>query len=150
DQFEASRPYHVADANYTISFDGKHKVHHGKWIFVTAGVHCLEKNCKNVLSHSFRPVLHFFGKQQENTGSMLMMIDALSMMTKLYGGYALVGGAAPHSGCWDRSIGLLAGWMERYLEGNFMTCWPHILRKVKRGEYLSRGQTKASMTSMST
>ena len=66
---------------------------------MTAGVHCLEKNCKNELSHSFRPVLHFFGKQHENTGSMLMMIDALSLMTKRYGGYELIGDAAPHSGC---------------------------------------------------
>lgn len=113
-------------------------MHNGKWILLTAGVHCLEKNSKNELSHSFRPVVHFFGKQHENSGSMLMILDALSLITKRYAGYNLVGSAAPYSGCWDRSTGLLSGWMERYPESKFMTCWPHIIRKVKRGEYMSR------------
>lgn len=128
----------VVGANYTISFDGKHKLHHGKWIFVTAGVHCPEMNTKGLVSHSFRPVVHFFGKQQENKGSMLMLLDALSLLTQRFSGYALVGSAAPHSGCWDRSTGFLAGWIHRYPTAKFITCWPHIIRKVKSGEYMSR------------
>ena len=67
-----------------------------------------------------------------------MILDALSLITKSYAGYNLVGSAAPYSGCWDRSTGLLSGWMESYPESKFMTCWPHIIRKVKRGEYMSR------------
>ena len=71
----------VVGANYTISFDGKHKLHHGKWIFVTAGVHCPEMNTKGLVSHSFRPVVHFFGKQRESKGSTLIFLDALSLLT---------------------------------------------------------------------
>jgi hypothetical protein len=44
-----------------LHIDGKHKLHHGKWILVTIGPHDL-KFCKeeNKIVHSYRQCVYMF------------------------------------------------------------------------------------------
>lgn len=127
---------------FALHVDGKHKLHHGKWILVNVGVHSLEADTthkKDAVRHSFRPVLHYFGKQHESEESMVMMLDGLSKVVKQFGPYDFTGIMAPTIGIWDRSAGLLAGWKKIFPEKDFATCWPHIARKISQGKYMSKG-----------
>lgn len=128
--------------NYAMHVDGKHKIHYGKWILVTMGVHSLENmfHCRTKCCHSFRPVIHFFGKQHESEESMVMLLDGVSFCVQKLFGYPFSGEATPALGIWDRAAGFLAGWSCKFnhAEPDFATCWPHIIRKVREGEYLNR------------
>ena len=51
-----------------IHMDGKYKLHHGGWLLVTLGCHCLryDKRHKHVVTHTFRPFVYMFVKQKES------------------------------------------------------------------------------------
>lgn len=126
--------------NYALHADGKHKVHHGKWILTSVGIHSLEhdENSRFLTRHSFRPLLHYFGKQHESEESMRMILDGLAWLAKHFSQCNFLGLNSPKIGIWDRSAGILAGWNRKFPDHDFATCWPHIMRKVKQGEYMPR------------
>ena len=64
---------------FVIHIDGKHKIHHGKWILVTIGTHSIESNRRSGIVHSFRPLVYMFCKQHESTDSIIFGLDALNM-----------------------------------------------------------------------
>ena len=53
---------------FVLHIDGKHKLHHGKWMLVSIGTHDLrfDEESKK-FSHSYRPLMYMFVKQQETT-----------------------------------------------------------------------------------
>lgn len=132
--------------NYALHIDGKHKVHHGKWILLNSGIHSLESSegygmtgsQLNVVQ-SFRPVAHFFGKQHESEESVVMLLDAIDMCMQQFQGFSwLKEAGVPAIGIWDRSTGVLAGWRHSLPNAPFATCWPHIARRIRQGEYVGK------------
>lgn len=136
----------AAGIKYALHVDGKHKIHHGKWILLNTGVHSLEcsapygmRATQLQIVQSFRPVAHFFGKQHESEESMQMVLDAINACVQQLQGYSwFEQGAAPAIGIWDRSTGILAGWRRSLPDVPFATCWPHIARRVRQGEYVGK------------
>lgn len=129
---------------YALHIDGKHKVHHGKWILVNVGVHSIETNIASRghvgIVQSFRPIAHLFSKQHESEEGVVMILDALDKCAQQFLGVSFFEDtcAAPSIGIWDRSPGILRGWQRRFPQGAFATCWPHVARRVDQGEYVSK------------
>ena len=71
----------VTPHRFVLHIDGKHKLHHGKWMLVSIGTHDLrfDEEAKQ-LSHSYRPLVYMFVKQQETTESVKMLCEALDLM----------------------------------------------------------------------
>ena len=71
---------------FVLHVDGKHKLHHGKWILVTVGTHVLKmslgnartKGGKGGITHSFRPLVYLFCKQHESADSIVFLLNALN------------------------------------------------------------------------
>ena len=55
--------------------DGKHKVHHGGWLLLPVGTHCLTVQKKRY-RHSFRPLVYQFSRQVESCESVQMAREA--------------------------------------------------------------------------
>ena len=57
---------------FTLHMDGKYKLHHGVWILITLGTHCLKVGGKTQvtkLSTTFVPLVYLFCKNHESTGA---------------------------------------------------------------------------------
>ena len=117
-----------------LHIDGKHKLHHGKWILVTIGPHDL-KFCKeeNKIVHSYRPCVYMFCKQQETRESVRMLCDATDFLARSRFGVGLKPGTVNM----DHSCGFRQGVLDVWPDAGILTCWPHLKRKVGQGEYLS-------------
>lgn len=64
-----------------LHIDGKHKLHHGRWIFVALGIHCLGfRSDSKKYTQSFRPLLFMMCKQIETIESIKMMLDVRRSM----------------------------------------------------------------------
>lgn len=127
-----------------LHIDGKHKMHHGKWIFIALGIHCLNfDNNRKKYVHSFRPLLFMLCKQIETVESITMMLDVIFRSNRL-----LIEIASSEPSHWqalkemcahfdfdfdkcgfkanvyDHSSGFMSGLRE---PGRMeVTCWPHI------------------------
>ena len=58
--------------NFTLHMDGKYKLHHGVWILLTLGTHCLKvegETCVTRLGTTFVPLVYLFCKNHESTGA---------------------------------------------------------------------------------
>ena len=61
-----------------LHIDGKHKLHHGKWMLVTIGVTVLAYNKdKKKITHNFRPLVYMFVKQHESEESISFLCTAM-------------------------------------------------------------------------
>ena len=70
---------------FALHSDGKHKLHHGKWIMQTVGTHYLKwDNDRKCMSTSFVPLIYMFCAQHESCGSCRMLLDALVLVGKRY------------------------------------------------------------------
>ena len=70
---------------FALHADGKHKLHHGKWILQTLGSHYLKwDNNYKTLKTSFVPLIYQFCAQHESAGSCRMLLDALLVVGKRY------------------------------------------------------------------
>ena len=69
---------------YSLHIDGKHKLHHGKWMLVTIGCHdlALDKDDRNEIVHSYRPLVYMFVKQQETTESVKLLCESVNFVAK--------------------------------------------------------------------
>ena len=55
---------------FVLHIDGKYKLHHGKWILITIGVHVLRWDAHhNRLVTSFVPLVYLFCKEHESQGA---------------------------------------------------------------------------------
>jgi hypothetical protein len=117
---------------FVLHADGKHKLHHGKWLLITLGTHYLRWDEHHLtLSTSFAPLMYLFCKQQETLGAAKMLIDAVQTTCKHYFGKTLEPGAMMS----DRSESFRAAFTAYADCGTFGQCWPHITRKFAQGEY---------------
>ena len=70
---------------FVLHADGKHKLHHGKWLLITLGTHYLRwDEHHRTLSTQFAPLMYLFCKQQESLGAAKMLIDAVQTTCKHY------------------------------------------------------------------
>lgn len=76
---------HPSSARYVLHIDGKHKLHHGKWLLVSIGTHdlCLDMQKKKTITHSYRPILYQFVQQQETRESVRMLCETLDELALL-------------------------------------------------------------------
>ena len=73
-----------------MHIDGKHKLHHGKWMLVTIGVHDLRrKQDRKTITHSFRPLVYMFSKQHETSESVKLLCDSVEWVALQYFGREL-------------------------------------------------------------
>jgi hypothetical protein len=120
---------------FVLHGDGKHKLHHGGWVLMTVGTHMLawdEHNLK--LVHRFVPLMYLFCQEHESNGACLMVADALNIVCLKYYGTKL----CPGGTCADHSDGFKYGFTTAFPQAPFGQCWPHIIRKWKGGEYVSK------------
>ena len=109
--------------------DGKYKLHHGGWILLTFGCHTLrDDNYK--LTTTFIPLVYLFCRQQETTGSAIMLIDAANLVAKRFAGLML----QPGAGMMDCSAAFMSMYLHAWPKLPLGTCWPHIARKFGQGE----------------
>ena len=77
----------ASETRYMLHIDGKHKIHHGKWMLVSIGTHVLVyKEDRKKITHSYRPL---FVKQQESKESAKLICDALKFVAIQFFGLPL-------------------------------------------------------------
>jgi len=96
--------------NVVLHIDGKHKLHHGGWMMVSIGTHDLrlDKPSGNKITHSYRPIVYMFVKQQETRESARMLGDAVNYLAVKHFGEAL----NPALIIMDHSSGFRAGMLD--------------------------------------
>ena len=126
--------------NFVLHADGKHKLHHGKWVLMTVGTHYLRYDVQNqALCTTFAPLLYLICKQVETgsattDGSANMLIDGLSQLAINQCGGELVPGATISDHC----AAYRNAFLKAFPEAPFLQCWPHIARKFREGEYVKK------------
>ena len=76
----------AASRRWVLHVDGKHKLHHGKWMLVTFGTHTLRHSwSQKKLTHSFRPLVYMFCKGHEDAESLLFGMHALEQVACMCG-----------------------------------------------------------------
>ena len=58
---------------FVLHMDGKYKLHHGVWILLTIGTHCLKAQGESAvksLGTTFIPLVYLFCKNHESTGML--------------------------------------------------------------------------------
>jgi hypothetical protein len=59
------------DGQFSLHMDGKYKLHHGVWILLTIGTHCIKvvgETSVTSLCTTFVPLVYLFCKNHESTG----------------------------------------------------------------------------------
>ena len=122
---------------YSLHIDGKHKLHHGKWMLVSIGCHdlALDKGDRDEIVHSYRPLVYMFVKQQETFESIKLLCDAVDYLAITC--FGADSGLSPGIVNMDHSDGFRKGVLRVWPDAGINTCWPHLKRKVGQGEYLS-------------
>ena len=115
----------VTPHRFVLHIDGKHKLHHGKWMLVSIGTHDLRfDEATKQLSHSYRPLVYMFVKQQETTESVKMLCEALDLMAYTRYGVFLKPGTVnmerPQQWLSARGVGRMAG-HRHVLDGAYHT-----------------------------
>ena len=130
------RQLSTRDGRFVLHLDGKHKLHHGVWVLITLGTHCLSVKGQATardLTNTFIPLIYLFCKDNESTAACSMVSSALNMVSLKCFEKKLCPGAMMT----DHSAGARAGLR---LEWNVPhgQCWPHIIRKFKEGGFCSK------------
>ena len=73
---------------WVLHIDGKHKLHHGKWLLVTFGTHEVQKEQTGYqhapkISHSFRPLVYMFSKKHEDANSIAFGLKAMDVVARM-------------------------------------------------------------------
>ena len=124
---------------FVLHADGKHKLHHGRWVLMTLGTHYLRYDAaRDQLSTSFAPLMYLMSKQVESgsevhLGSANMLIDALNVLAVKVFGQGLEPGACVSDHCDAYRNAFKIG----FPNAELLQCWPHISRKFEEGEYVS-------------
>jgi hypothetical protein len=124
---------------FVLHADGKHKLHHGRWVLMTLGTHYLRYDAeRDQLSTSFAPLMYLMSKQVESgsevhLGSAHMLIDALNFLAVQVFGKGLEPGACVSDHCDAYRNAFKRG----FPDAELLQCWPHISRKFQEGEYVS-------------
>ena len=90
---------------FVLHADGKHKLHHGRWVLMTLGTHYLRYDAeRDQLSTSFAPLMYLMSKQVESgsevqLGSANMLIDALNVLAVQVFGQEMKPGACVSDHC---------------------------------------------------
>lgn len=121
---------------FVLHADGKHKLHHGKWILMTLGTHHLRWDEQNgTLSTQFVPLVYLFCLQHESDGACLMLVRGV----KLLAGWFFPEEVLEPGACMsDHSSAFRNAYEEVFPDSMFGQCWPHISRKWAEGEYCSK------------
>jgi hypothetical protein len=124
---------------FVLHADGKHKLHHGRWVLMTLGTHYLRYDAeRDQLSTSFAPLMYLMSKQVESgsevqLGSANMLIDALNVLAVQVFGQEMKPGACVSDHCDAYRNAFKIG----FPDAKLLQCWPHISRKFQEGEYVS-------------
>ena len=113
---------------FVLHIDGKHKLHHGKWMLVSIGTHDLRfDEERKKLSHSYRPLVYMFVKQQETTESVKMLCEALDEVAFIRFGVFLKPGTVnmDHSNGFRQ--GVLDVWPETSTYEQHASCTYHYM-----------------------
>ena len=82
-----------------VHMDGKYKLHHGGWLLITFGCHCLRYDKKKGrVTHSFRPFVYMFVRQKESGPSIQLGLHCCNLICLRYfeGPYEPGCGVADH------------------------------------------------------
>jgi len=91
---------------WALHGDGKHKLHHGRWVLMTFGTHSLNWSPDHKsYRHSFRPLIYLFSKQIESIESVKYAMKALQIVSIHFFGKRL----QPSVNISDHSDGLREG-----------------------------------------
>jgi hypothetical protein len=120
---------------FVLHMDGKHKLHHGSWVLITLGTHCLRVEGETVieLSTTFIPLVYLFCLNHESTGACAMLSNALHIVTSRLFNKKVRPGALMS----DHSDGVRSGMLSEF-DAPHGQCWPHISRKFREGHFCSR------------
>ena len=138
-----------ADLPWALHGDGKHKLHHGRWILLTFGTHALRWDKKHkCYRHSFRPLIYLFCREIETIASVRLCMVALQLVALHFFQRRLEAGATIS----DQGARLMGGM--RYIniahgvataEGEeevtytpHFSDWAHIATHYKQGRLLPR------------
>ena len=120
---------------FVLHVDGKHKLHHGKFILITLGTHYLRWDAENTrLSTSFAPLMYLMCREHESDGTAQLLCDALDHVTYQYFNAKLQPGAtvSDHTDAFKKALASTYGTVHG-------SCYPHLKRKWAEGkEYMSK------------
>ena len=123
--------------NFTLHMDGKYKLHHGVWILITMGTHCLKvvgETTVTRLATTFVPLMYLFCKNHESIGACKMISAAIQETSLRCFGEKLHPGALMS----DHSDGCRSGMLSIWPDTPHGQCWPHIIRKFGEGTFCSK------------
>jgi hypothetical protein len=115
---------------FVIHCDGKHKLHHGKWILITLGTHILRLAAGHLVN-TFVPLVYLFTKQHETDGAALYLCKAANVIAMKYCGVNLQPGACMS----DHSAAFRNAYVLTWPLAELGQCYPHIIRKYSEGAY---------------
>lgn len=72
-QIDWIRQLLAVEFQFVLHMDGKYKLHHGVWILLTIGTHCLKAQGETAvtsLGTTFIPLVYLFCKNHESTGML--------------------------------------------------------------------------------
>ena len=98
----------VLESDYCFSLhgDSKHKLHIGRWVLTTFGIHHVPYDTHHrKYSHQFLPLIYLFTKQNESTDVVRFAMDTLQGVAIMYFGQRLEFGPTVS----DMSDGLRTG-----------------------------------------
>lgn len=120
---------------FTWHTDGKHKLHHGKWVLVTCGPHVVALSDKNSrIVHQYRPICYMFAKQIETAESIAVLYEACDLISLRYFGVKL----RPAIGCADHGGGVRVAHEAHYAGVPLAGCWPHVAWGLSHGQLLKK------------
>lgn len=120
---------------FCLHIDGKYKLHHGKWLLITLGTHYLRWDSHHSnLVNSLAPLTYLFCKEQESQGAAEFVMESLQAVSMQYFGVRLFPGAVFSDHC----QAFRTGFALRFPEATFGQCYPHLIRKFKEGEWVSK------------
>lgn len=125
------------DDHFVLHMDGKFKLHHGVWMLITLGTHCLREigtTKASGLCTTFVPLIYLFCKDHETTAACAMLSAALTLVTVRCFGKKLQPGALMS----DHSDGIRSGMLSEWPRVPHGQCWPHIRRKLGEGAFCSK------------
>lgn len=124
------------DHHFVLHIDGKYKLHHGIWVLITLGSHCLRAHGvlhKRSLTTTFVPLVYLFCKDNETTGACSMIANAANTIALKCFGKKLVPGALVSDHSDGARAGLRSEWAAPHAQ-----CWPHLIRKFREGAFCSK------------
>ena len=119
---------------FVLHIDRKYKLHHGKWILITIGVHILRwdvHHCRLVTSFVPLDLVYLFCKEHESQRAADFIMASLNKVSMQYYGVKLLPGAMVSDHC----AAFRNAFYKYFPDGVFGQCYPHIKRKYGEGGY---------------